>query len=219
MHLQRGDINLFMSCEKPIAILPDIDGSLQMAPTSFVSGLRMYLGQSTLTPEQRAEEKFGLLDKMQTLFYRHQPAKKDSLEGLIELLKIGEDTSRQTEVAVMSARSNKHMGSTREGLNRSGFLDYIDIIHLKGFQDLFRWRNEIVNDYLERDFHVVVIEDDTDTARKMAKANEEGTLVYTFRNSTNLFLRQKNMPENLIFVRTLKDAAKDVREKVESGSF
>jgi hypothetical protein len=205
-----------MSCEKPLAILPDIDGSLKVAPTCLVSAIRASHERGR-APTHLPFPISSIVDSMQTVFFKHQPSKKDSLKGLEEFKRLGDEFEREVEVAVMSARSSSHLEATKEGMRRSGHLEHIDRFHLNGFSDLFGWRNEIVQSYLERDFSVIVIEDDTVTAKKLAAENQEGVVVYTFRNLTNLCIKQKNVPENLIFIRSMVDATKDTSRRLSLG--
>jgi len=154
------------------------------------------------------------------------PVNKDSLKVLEIFRQVAEEHERQLKFAALSGREKYKHEMTRKRLSKSGHMEFFKDLYLNEGNSASSWKETIVRRLTNEGLNVVHIEDDLRPGLCVARVNDEypdedRILVYMMRNISNhpRLLKKSGIeiPNNLMFVKSFKEAAIDFSERIASG--
>lgn len=215
--------------ERGITVFLDIDGTQNVAPPPLKTALSLCLGKFSVPPRnvdlKEAIPNTGIKRMWSVFFHSIRPFTKDSLLGLNLLKQTAQESNRDIVLAVISGREIELHEMTRAGLINSGRMNYFQEIHLNTVTSSSGHKEREAKTKVEEGNVVVLIEDDLRAALRVARINENhennSVLVYLIKNLSNakwLIKRGKvNLPENVIIVKSLQEAAYDFRKRIQEN--
>jgi len=161
-----------------------------------------------------------------TIFcHKISPVNKEALEGLEIFRQVAQENNRQLKFAALSGRERyKHL-MTEQRLSKSGYMKYFSDLYLNQGRSSSIWKESVVRHLTHDGLNVVHIDDDLRSGLCVARVNddypgEERVLVYIMRNISNhpRLLRRAGVeiPNNLVFVHSFKEAAVDFSGRLQN---
>lgn len=222
------------TAERGIVFTNDLDGVHFKAPPPLKTTLSLLRGNFSLPEIGKPIGEFtpgegwrgAIFSKWSILFHQMRPTKGDALKGLEAFRQAAEIHQRQLRVAALSGRERDKHDMTRRKLQHSGHERYFTDLYLNQGRSSIGWKESVVRQLIEEGLNVVHIDDDLRAGLCIARINEQyagepRVLVYVLRNLSNhpRLLKKAGirLPNNLLIVRSFKEAADDFVARL-SGS-
>jgi len=221
------------STERKLVFTNDLDGVHFKALPPAKTTLRL-LGRNIELPEANSTiEKYNLpegwkgivFSKWSLFCHRLSPVNKSALEGLEMFRKAAEEHERQLKIAALSGREIYKHEMTRQRLLKSGHMKYFKDLYLNQGRSSSIWKESVARQLTQDGLNVVHIDDDLRSGLCVARVSddypgEQRVLVYIIRNISNhpRLLRRAGIeiPNNLLFVHSFKEAAVDFSARLQN---
>lgn len=221
------------SSERKIIFTNDLDGVHFRVPPPIKTAQQLLRRNLTLPEvnssigEYKPPEGWkGFLFSRWSLFcHSLSPINKDALKGLEMFRQAAEKHERQLKFAALSGREIYKHPLTHRKLEKSGYMEYFSDLYLNMGRSASGWKESVVRRLTQEGLNVVHIDDDLRAGLCVARVNEEypdeeRVVVYIVRNISNhpRLLRRSRMeiPNNLLFVRSFKEAAVDFSARLQN---
>lgn len=220
--------------ERGIVFTNDLDGVHFVAPlpvgTTYKLLSRKYRVPEPGRPVGEHRVSIGaaaLLSAWSVLFHRLRPFQKEALAGLILFHTLAHEHNRSLQSVALSGREKDKHAMTIRRLQSSAYGAYFTGYHLNPGRYASAWKETVVRNFVNQGHNVVHIDDDINPGLCIARIGEDypgepRVLVYMRRNLSNnpLLLRWGGVqiPSNLVFVKSFREAAHDFGHRLEAGS-
>lgn len=221
------------STEREIVFTNDLDGvHFKVLPP--IKTTQQLLRRNLTLPEVNSSiEEYrlpegwkGFLFSRLSLFYHSlSPVNKDAFKGLEMFRQAAEEHERQLKFAAVSGREIYKHPMTHQRLEKTGHMKYFSDLYLNQGRSASGWKETVVRRLTQNGLNVVHIDDDLRAGLCVARVNnhypdEERVLVYIMRNISNhprLLRRSRiEIPNNLLFVRSFREAAVDFTARLQN---
>jgi hypothetical protein len=219
------------SSERKIVFTNDLDGVHFKVPPPFNTAQQLLRRRLTLPETDATFEKHNLPDRSGSFLFNKwtifchkiSPVNKEALAGLEIFRQTAEENNRQLKIAALSGREKYKHPMTKKRLSKSGHMEFFSDLHLNQGGHSYAWKESVVKGLIEEGLSVVHIDDDLRSGLSVARVNEdypdeERVFVYMLRNISNgpklLKWSKVEIPSNMMFVRSFKEAASDFSERL-----
>jgi hypothetical protein len=217
--------------ERGIVFTNDLDGVHFYGPPPWKSTRRFRSGNVELPPSGSPLGEYmppttwagRMLNTCDLYFHQARPVRREALSGLADFQAAADEAGRELKIVALSGRDVSKHAMTRQRLLATRHMDYFSDTHLNTSDSASGWKEHVVREYTEAGHNVVHIDDDLWAGMRVAQVDadypdEQRVVVYMMENISHhpkIVDRVKlALPENVVFVRSFRDAAKDFRDRL-----
>ena len=221
------------STEREIVFTNDLDGIHFKALPPIKTTLQLLRKDISLPQVNPPIEEYNLpegwrgsvFSKWSIFCHRLSPINKEALEGLEVIRQVAMEHERQLKFAALSGREIYKHEITQRRLIKSGHMEYFTDLHLNQGRSSSGWKESVVRRLAKGGLNVVHIDDDLRSGLCVARVNndypdKQRVLVYMMHNISNhpRLLRRSGVeiPDNLVFVHSFKEAAIDFAARLRN---
>lgn len=219
------------STERNIIFTNDLDGIHFRTFPPFKTTLRLLRRNLELPDVNPPVGEYNLPEGWRGVFFskwsifihKISPVNRDALESLEIFKQAAGQNDRQLKFAALSGRETYKHAMTKQRLAQSGHMEYFTDLYLNQGRSSSAWKESAVRTLTKQGLNVVHIDDDLRAGLMVARVNneypgEDRVLVYVMRNISNhsrlLRRAQVEIPNNLLFVHSFKEAATDFAQRI-----